>query len=100
MNGAVGLPDIRSNDLVATERMRLEIGAGSSGSLVLEDTTAARIEDKLKRAIDKIQSITIEAIEQKERQRVRAIVEADARERAEILRIVYHEGGMFLSVHR
>ncbi|GAB3261575.1 hypothetical protein GCM10027562_25070 [Arthrobacter pigmenti] len=81
-----GYRSYKSNDLIATDRMRLEIGAGSSGSLILEDTTATRIDDKLKRAIAKIQSITDEAIEQQERQRLRAIAEAEARDRAEILR--------------
>lgn len=81
-----GYQSYRSMDLVPTDRMRLEIRSGRASSLVLEDTAATRIEDKLKRAIDKIQSITDEAIERKEQQRLRAIAEAEARERAEVLR--------------
>lgn len=74
------------NDLVPTERMRLEIGAGSYGSLVIEDTAVTRIEDKLLRAINRIQSMTDEAIRREEQRRLRETAEAEARNRAELLR--------------
>lgn len=73
-------------DYVPTDRMRLEIGAGNYGSLVLEDTVATRIEDKLLRAITRIQQMSDEAVARAEAQRLREIEAAKARERAEALR--------------
>lgn len=74
------------HDLVATDRLRLEVIAGSSRSFVVEDTAATRVEEKLTRAIDKIHALSDEAIVRKERQRLDAIAGAQAREEAEILR--------------
>lgn len=70
-------------DYVPTDYMRLEVDAGSYGSLVIEDTVATRIEDKLLRAIERIKRLTQEALEWEERARLRAIEEAEARRRAE-----------------
>lgn len=69
----------------ATEKIRFEAGAGTCGSLVLEDTVATRIEDKLRRAFDRIQEMTDDAIGRVEARRLREIEEAKARERAETL---------------
>ncbi len=71
----------RRTDLVATDRMRLEVGANSYGSLVLEDTAVTRIEDKLARALVMIQTMTDVVIEQEEQRRARAIEQAAALER-------------------
>lgn len=73
-------------DYVATDRMRLEIGAGHYGSLVLEGTVATRIEDKLLRAITRIQQMSDDAVARAETQRLRAIEAEQARQRAEALR--------------
>jgi hypothetical protein len=81
-----GYQSYSKNDLVPTETMRLEIGAGSYGSLVLEDTVATRIEDKLLRGIERIQLLTEEQITRDEQLRLREIEEAEARAHAEILR--------------
>lgn len=81
-----GYQSYRSMDLVPTDRMRLEIRSARSTSLVLEDTATVQIEAKLKRAIDMIQLVSDEEVAWKERQRIRAIEEAQARERAETLR--------------
>lgn len=70
------------HDFVPTDKMRLEIGAGAYGSLVLEDTVATRIEDKLMRAIDRVESMTKEARARAEAQRLRAIEEAARQQRA------------------
>lgn len=73
-------------DLVPTDRMRLEIRAGSYSEMVLEDTSGTKIEDKLGRALGKVQSVTDVAIERQEKKRLRDIADAEARERAEVLR--------------
>ncbi len=75
------------HDFVPTDKMRLEIGAGAYGSLVIEDTVATRIEDKLERAFDRIQSMTNDAIARAEAQRQYAIEEAERRRRAEAMRV-------------
>ena len=56
------------HDYVPTERMRLEIrsGSGSHDVLTLDDTVATRIEDKLLRAIEKIEQLSINARESAE----------------------------------
>lgn len=74
------------HDFVPTDKMRLEIGAGAYGSLVLEDTVATRIEDKLMRAIDRVESMTKDAQARAEAQRLRAIEEAARQQRAAELR--------------
>lgn len=74
------------HDYVATERMRLEIRAGSHDVLTLDDTVATRIEDKLLRAIEKIQQISAAAREAAERRRQREIEHAEQQRRAEELR--------------
>lgn len=73
-------------DYVATDKIRLEIGAGNYGSLVLEDTIATRIEDKLLRAITRIKQMSDEAVARAEAQSLREIEAAKTRERAEALR--------------
>lgn len=81
-----GYQSYSTMDLVPTDRMRLEIRAGSYSEMVLEDTSGTKFEDKLGRALGKIQSITDEAIERQEQKRLRDIADAEARERAEVLR--------------
>jgi hypothetical protein len=81
-----GYQSYSKNDLVPTDTMRLEIGAGSYGSLVLEDTVATRIDDKLLRGIERIQLMTEEQVTRDEQLRLREIAEAEARARADILR--------------
>jgi hypothetical protein len=75
------------HDYVPTEKMRLEIGAGASGSLVLEDTVATRIEDKLLRAIERIQKLSNDELAREEQRRLRAIAQAEARQRADEIRV-------------
>lgn len=75
------------HDYVPTEKMRLEIGAGTSGSLVLEDTVATRLEDKLLRAIERIQKLSNDELAREEQRRRRAIAEAEARKRADEIRV-------------
>lgn len=65
--------------------MRLEIGAGAYRSLVLEDTVATHIEDKLLRAVERVQAMTDNVLAQQEAQRQREIEEAKERERAAAL---------------
>lgn len=74
-------------DYVDTDKMRLEVGAGGYGSLVLEDTVATRIEDKLLRALERVQQLSDDAVARAEAQRLRDIEAAKARERAEVLRV-------------
>ncbi|WP_156156734.1 hypothetical protein [Microbacterium azadirachtae] len=74
-------------DYVDTDKMRLEVGAGRYGSLVLEDTVATRIEDKLLRALERVQQLSDDAVARAEAQRLREIEAAKARERAEALRV-------------
>lgn len=80
-----GYEPYRRTDLVATDRMRLQVGE-SSAPLVLEDTAATRIEDKLLRAIEKIEALSEERLRLEEQWRQRAIAEAEERARAEALR--------------
>lgn len=70
------------HDFVPTDKMRLEVGAGVYGSLVLEDTVATRIEDKLMRAIERVERMTEDARARAEAQRLRAIEEAARQQRA------------------
>lgn len=81
-----GYQSYSTMDLVPTDRMRVEIRAGSYSEMVLEDTSGTKIEDKLGRALGKIQSVTDEAIEWQEQKRLRDIADAEERERAEVLR--------------
>ncbi|WP_454293563.1 hypothetical protein [Salana multivorans] len=74
------------HDYVATERMRLEIRAGSHDVLTLDDTVATRIEDKLLRAIEKIQQVSASAREAAERRRQWEIERAEQQRHAEELR--------------
>lgn len=83
---------------VATDKIRLEIGAGNYGSLVLEDTVATRIEDKLLRAITRIQQISDDAVARAEAQRLRAIEAEEARQQAEALRKRAHTYGHWVEV--
>lgn len=73
-------------DYVATERMRLEIRAGSYDVLTLTDTAATRIEDKLLRAIERIQQISVNARRAAEQQRQQALERAEQQRRADELR--------------
>lgn len=72
-------------DYVATDRMRLEIRSGSHDVLTLDDTVATRIEDKLLRAIEKIEQMSIDAREAAERRRQWEIQRAEEQRRAEEL---------------
>jgi hypothetical protein len=73
-------------DHVPTERTRLEIRSGSYDVLTLDDTIATRIEDKLLRAIEKIQQLSIDARAAAERRRQQEIKRAEQQRRAEELR--------------
>lgn len=86
------------SDFVPTDKMRLEIGAGHYGSLVLEDTVATRIEDKLLRAIIRIQQMSDDAVARAEAQRLRAIEAEQARQRTEALRRRGRNYGHWLQV--
>ncbi|MGO2654642.1 MAG: hypothetical protein ACTH93_02230 [Pseudoclavibacter sp.] len=74
------------HDLIATDRMRLELRSGSSSELVVEDTVATRIEDKLLRVIDRIEQMTIKAREQAERHRLWELERLEQQRQAAILR--------------
>lgn len=60
--------------------------SGSSNVLTLDDTANTRIEDKLLRAVERIEQLTIEARELAERRRQMEIQWQQERERAEELR--------------
>lgn len=81
-----GYKNYRKHDYAPTDKMRLEIGAGAYGSLVLEDTVATRIEDKLLRAVERVQAITDDAIAREEAQKRRAIEEVERQRREAELR--------------
>lgn len=74
------------HDYVATERMRLEVRASSYDVLSIDDTVATRIEDKLLRAIEKIEQLSINAREAAEQQRLRELERAERQRRAEEIR--------------
>lgn len=74
------------HDYVPTERMRLEIRSGSHDALTLDDTVATRIEDKLLRAIEKIEQMSVDARQAAERHRQWEIQRAEDQRRAEELR--------------
>ncbi|GAA1338613.1 hypothetical protein [Kocuria palustris] len=74
------------HDYVATERMRLEIRAGTHDVLALDDTVATRIEDKLLRAIERIQQLSVDARAAVERRRQWELERAEQQRRAEELR--------------
>ncbi|WP_125616635.1 hypothetical protein [Specibacter cremeus] len=73
-------------DHVPTERMRLEVRTGSYDALTLDDTLATRIEDKLLRAVEKIEQMSVDAREAVERRRQREIQRLEEQRRAEELR--------------
>ncbi|KAB1647609.1 hypothetical protein F8O06_03480 [Pseudoclavibacter sp. CFCC 14310] len=73
-------------DHVPTERMRLEIRSGSHDALTLDDTVATRIEDKLRRATEKIEQLSVDARQAAERHRQWEIQRAEEQRRAEELR--------------
>lgn len=73
-------------DFEPTERMRLEIRESSTNAYALEDTAATYIEDKLIRAIERIEEASIKQRELVERWRQRDIEIAEERTRAEIRR--------------
>lgn len=73
-------------DYVPTERMRLEVRTDLHDVLTLDDTVATRIEDKLLRAIEKIDQMSIDARDAAERHRQWEIRQAEAQRRAEELR--------------
>ncbi|GEM_PF-3068168 len=73
-------------DYVPTERMRLEVRSGSHDVLTLDDTVATRIEDKLLRAIEKIERMSVDAREAAVRHRQWEIQRAEEQRRAEELR--------------
>lgn len=74
------------HDYVPTERMRLEIRSGSHDALTLDDTVATRIEDKLLRAIEKIEQMSVDARQAAERHRQWEIQRAEDQRHAEELR--------------
>lgn len=74
------------HDYVPTERMRLELRSGSSNVLTLDDTVATRIEDKLLRAVKKVEQISVDAREAAERHRQWEIQRAENQRRADDLR--------------
>ncbi|WP_144628288.1 hypothetical protein [Arthrobacter woluwensis] len=76
----------RRHDLVPTERMRLEIRATSYEVLALDDTAATRIEDKLLRAIEKIERMSVKAREAAEQARQLEVQRLEAQRRAAELR--------------
>lgn len=73
-------------DHVPTERMRLEVRSSTYDVLSLDDTVATRIEDKLLRAIEKIEQMSVDAREAAERRRQLEIQRAEEQRRAEELR--------------
>lgn len=73
-------------DHVPTERMRLEVRSGTYDVLTLDDTAATRIEDKLLRAIEKIQQLSIDARAAAERRHQQEIERAEQQRRAGELR--------------
>lgn len=73
-------------DHVPTERMRLEIRANSYDALTLDDTVATRIEDKLLRAIEKVEQMSVDAREAAERRRQMEIQRLEEQRRADDLR--------------
>lgn len=73
-------------DHVPTERMRLEVRSGSHDVLTLDDTVATRIEDKLLRAFEKIDQMSVDARDAAEHCRQREIQRAEEQRRAEELR--------------
>ncbi|WP_284982448.1 hypothetical protein [Arthrobacter sp. efr-133-TYG-118] len=73
-------------DYVPTERMRLEIRASSYEVLTLDDTVATRIEDKLLRAIEKVEQMSVDARKAAERRRQMDIERLEEQRRAQELR--------------
>ncbi|WP_210602862.1 hypothetical protein [Brevibacterium oceani] len=73
-------------DFEPTDRMRLEIREGSTNAYGIEDTAATYIEDKLIRAIERIEEASVKQRELVERWRQRDIEIAEERRRAEIFR--------------
>lgn len=73
-------------DYRPTDRLRLDVRSGSSNSLTLDDTASTRIEDKLLRAVGKIEQLTVQARELAEQRRQMEIQRQLERERAEKLR--------------
>jgi len=76
----------RKHDFVPTERMRPEIRATSYDVLTLDDTVATRIEDKLLRAIEKIEQMSVKARELAEQRRQMEIRRLEEQRRAAELR--------------
>lgn len=74
------------HDYLPTDRLRLDLRSGSSNSLTLDDTASTPIEDKLLRAVEKIEQLTVHARELAEQQRQMEIQRQLERERAEQLR--------------
>lgn len=74
------------HDYVMTERMRLEVRSSSYDALTLDDTVATRIEDKLLRAIEKIDQISVDARKAAERRRQWDIQRVEEQRHAEDLR--------------
>ncbi|MCS4275149.1 DNA polymerase IIIc chi subunit [Mycetocola sp. BIGb0189] len=74
------------HDYVPTERMRLEIRSSSHDALTLDDTVATRIEDKLLRAIVRIEQMSVDARDAAERRRQWEIQRAEEQRLAEELR--------------
>lgn len=73
-------------DYLPTERMRLEIRSSTYDVLNLDDTVATRIEDKLLRAIEKIEQLSVKAREAAERRHLMEIERQEQQRRAEELR--------------
>ena len=73
-------------DYLPTDRLRLDVRSGSSNSLTLDDTASTRIEDKLLRAVEKIEQLTVHARDLAEQRRQMEIQRQLERERAEELR--------------
>ncbi|MGK0714465.1 hypothetical protein ACR5KS_00095 [Leucobacter sp. W1153] len=76
----------RSTADLDPHRLRPDVRSGSSNVLTLDDTANTRIEDKLLRAVERIEQLTIEARELAERRRQMEIQWQQDRERAEELR--------------
>ncbi|MFE7067788.1 hypothetical protein [Microbacterium sp. NPDC057658] len=77
---------IPSHDYIPTDRMRLEIRSSTYDVLNLDDTVATRIEDKLLRAIGKIEQLSVKAREAAEHRRQMELQRQEAQSRAEELR--------------
>ncbi|RCK61551.1 hypothetical protein DTO57_02640 [Microbacterium sorbitolivorans] len=74
-------------DYVQNDRVRLELSAARGGKVLqLDDTVTTRIEDKLLRAVLKVEALTIEAREIAEWVRQRELEAMEARRRAAELR--------------